>query len=132
MKFIFSVTSNDELYGHDPKFLAEVNNLCRIVIEEILRQLSVLGSGQHFKLQATLALELFLRIVRYADLSKEHTHQLALNLWLLATKHENHLEPKYMVSFKCTPSIQTYLITLLLPVFTATHFEIGRRTISTS
>ncbi|XP_046805800.1 VPS35 endosomal protein sorting factor-like isoform X1 [Lucilia cuprina] len=90
------VVSNDELYGHDPKFLAEVNNICRFVVEEILRQLSILGSSQQFKLQATLSLELFLRIVRYADLSKEQTFQLALNLWFLATKHESHLEPKYM------------------------------------
>ncbi|TMW48635.1 hypothetical protein DOY81_006300 [Sarcophaga bullata] len=90
------VVSNDELYGHDPKFLAEVNNICRFVVEEILRQLSILGSSQQFKLQATLALELLLRLVRYADLSKEHTFQLALNLWFLAMKHESHLEPKYM------------------------------------
>lgn len=98
-KFVFVVVSNDELYGHDPKFLAEVNNICKFVVEEILRQLSVLGSCQQYKLQATLSLELFTRIVRYADLSKEETFQLALNLWHLAGKHETHLEPKYMVSF---------------------------------
>lgn len=94
--YIPQVVSNDELYGHDPKFLAEVNNLCSFVVEEILRQLSLLGSSQQFKLQATLALELLVRLLRYADLSKEHTYQLAFNLWLLALKHESQLETNHI------------------------------------
>lgn len=95
-----TVISNDELYGHDPKFLGEVNNLCAFVVEEILRCLSQLGSIQQYKLQATLSLELLVRIVRYADLSKEQIYLLALNLGLLALKHESHMEPKYIVSLK--------------------------------
>ncbi|XP_011291611.2 VPS35 endosomal protein sorting factor-like [Musca domestica] len=91
------VISNDELYGHDPKFLGEVNNLCAFVVEEILRCLSQLGGIQQYKLQATLSLELLVRIVRYADLSKEQIYLLALNLGLLALKHESHMEPKYIM-----------------------------------
>lgn len=68
------------------------------MVEEILRQLSLLGSSQQFKLQATFALELLLRLSRYADLSKEHTYQLAFNLWLLALKHESQLESNHIVS----------------------------------
>ncbi|XP_013110516.2 VPS35 endosomal protein sorting factor-like [Stomoxys calcitrans] len=90
------VVSNDELYGHDPKFLGEVNNLCSFVVEEILRRLSQLGSAQQYKLQATLSLELLLRIVRYADLAKDQIFLLAVNLGLLAMKHEAYLEPKYI------------------------------------
>lgn len=121
-----AVVSNDELYGHDPKFLTEVNNLCSFVVEEILRQLSLLGSSQQFKLQSTLALELFLRLVRYADLSKEQTFQLALNLWLLALKHESHLEPKYIVSFFNQKKNKTYVKLFSL---TASHFQIFGRII---
>ncbi|XP_075145399.1 VPS35 endosomal protein sorting factor-like [Haematobia irritans] len=90
------VVSNDELYGHDPKFLGEVNNLCSFVVEEILRRLSQLGNAQQYKLQATLSLELLLRIVRYADLSKEQIFLLAANLGLLAMKHESYLDPKHI------------------------------------
>lgn len=86
------------MYGHDPKFLGEVNNLCGFVVEEVLRRLSQLGSAHQYKLQATLSLELLVRILRYADLSKEQIFLLALNLGLLALKHESLLEPKYIVS----------------------------------
>lgn len=93
-----SVVSNDELYGHDQKYLTEVNNICVQVIDDILVQLKILGSKRQLRTQATLALELFLRIVRYANLSREKTFQLAVNLWLLAVKAESHIDVKLIVN----------------------------------
>lgn len=121
----FTVVSNDELYGHDPKFLDEVNNLCAFVVEEILRRLSLLGNAHQYKLQATLALELLVRIARYADLSKEQIFQLALNLGLLAIKHESQLEPKYIVGhfqLRCND-----LFVHIDIYFLASCFEVPRR-----
>ncbi|XP_037897035.1 VPS35 endosomal protein sorting factor-like isoform X2 [Glossina fuscipes] len=92
---ITGVISNDELYGRDPKFLNEVNNLCVYVVEKILQQLKQLGAEQQYKMQTILSLELMLRIIRYANLYKEQTFQLALNLWLLARKHESLLDVKH-------------------------------------
>ncbi|XP_036228602.2 VPS35 endosomal protein sorting factor-like isoform X1 [Bactrocera oleae] len=92
------VVSNDELYGHDQKYLTEVNNICVQVIDDILVQLKILGSKRQLRTQATLALELFLRIVRYANLSREKTFQLAVNLWLLAVKAESHIDVKLIVN----------------------------------
>lgn len=37
--------SNDTLYGHDKKFLAEVEKLCSVVIEEIFTYLKGLADG---------------------------------------------------------------------------------------
>ncbi|XP_054747031.1 VPS35 endosomal protein sorting factor-like isoform X2 [Anastrepha obliqua] len=88
------VVSNDELYGNDPKFVAEVNNICTQVVDQILAQLKILGNAHQQRAQATLALELFLRIIRYANLSREKTFHLALNLWLLAVKAEAHIDAK--------------------------------------
>ncbi|XP_011208196.2 VPS35 endosomal protein sorting factor-like isoform X3 [Bactrocera dorsalis] len=88
------VVSNDELYGHDQKYLTEVNNICVQVIDDILVQLKILGSNRQLRTQATLALDLFLRIIRYANLSREKTFQLAVNLWLLAVKAESHIDVK--------------------------------------
>ncbi|XP_017058496.1 VPS35 endosomal protein sorting factor-like [Drosophila ficusphila] len=91
---IKGVVSNDDLYGHDPKFLQEINNLCAQVVDAILLQLKALGAAQQQRSQAELALELFLRIVRYADLEKESVAQLAVNLWHLANKAQSQLDVK--------------------------------------
>ncbi|XP_017037516.1 VPS35 endosomal protein sorting factor-like isoform X3 [Drosophila kikkawai] len=91
---IRGVVSNDDLYGHDPKFLAEVNNMCGQVVDALLLQLKSLGVAQQQRSQAELALELFLKIVRYADLEKESVAQLAVNLWLLANKAQSQLDVK--------------------------------------
>ncbi|XP_017073522.1 VPS35 endosomal protein sorting factor-like [Drosophila eugracilis] len=91
---IKGVVSNDDLYGHDPKFLQEVNNLCVQVVDAILLQLKSLGVAHQQRSQAELALELFLRIVRYADLERETISQLAVNLWLLANKAQAQLDVK--------------------------------------
>ncbi|KAH8369160.1 hypothetical protein KR009_002879, partial [Drosophila setifemur] len=89
---IHGVVSNDDLYGHDPKFLMEVNNLCGQVVDTILLQLKSLGVAQQIRAQAELSLELFLRIVRYADLERESIAQLAVKLWLLANKAQSQLD----------------------------------------
>ncbi|KQS39467.1 uncharacterized protein Dere_GG12848, isoform B [Drosophila erecta] len=91
---IKGVVSNDDLYGHDPKFLQEVNNMCAQVVDAILLQLKSLGVAQQQRSQAEVALELFLRIVRYADLERESIAQLAVNLWLLANKAQSQLDVK--------------------------------------
>ncbi|EDW38225.1 GL12479 [Drosophila persimilis] len=91
---IKGVVSNDDLYGHDPKFLAEINNLCVQVVDAILLQLKALGVAHQQRQQAELSLDLFLRIVRYADLERETVSQLALNLWLLANKSQTQLDTK--------------------------------------
>lgn len=92
------MVSNDDLYGHDPKFLQEVNNMCAQVVDAILLQLKSLGVAQQQRSQAELALELFLRIVKYADLERETIAQLAVNLWLLANKAQSQLDVKTLVS----------------------------------
>ena len=38
--------SNDALYGNDPKFLAEVNKVCEMLVEQILGHLSVLDKPE--------------------------------------------------------------------------------------
>lgn len=116
-----SVVSNDELYGHDHKYLAEVNNICVQVISDILAQLKILGSKHQLRTQATLALELFLRIVRYANLSREKTFQLAVNLWLLSANAESHIDVKLIVNYHAwmnfehsTHTYHTYINILII------------------
>ncbi|KAH8310623.1 hypothetical protein KR044_002256 [Drosophila immigrans] len=97
---IDGVVSNDGLYGHDPKFLVEVNNLCGQVVDAILLQLKSLGAAQQLRTQAQLSMELFMRIVRYADLDKEPLCQLAVKLWLLANKSQAELDTETIVRIK--------------------------------
>lgn len=72
--------------------------MCAEVVDQILVQLKVLGMEKQLRMQATLALELFLRLIRYADLSREKIFQLALNLWMLAVKAEGHIDAKLIVN----------------------------------
>ncbi|ALC47849.1 CG8202 [Drosophila busckii] len=99
---ITGVVSNDALYGHDPKFLVEVNSLCAQVVEAILVQLKTLGASQQTRDQAQLAMELFMRIVRYADLEKEPLCQLAVKLWLLANKAQAQLDSETIPQTLCS------------------------------
>lgn len=93
------MVSNDVLYGQDPKFLSEINNLCVQLLECILKELRQLGLTQQYRWQALGALELFERVIRYADLGREKTFQLCVNLWNLARKHESLLNDNYFVNF---------------------------------
>ncbi|XP_055387781.1 VPS35 endosomal protein sorting factor-like [Condylostylus longicornis] len=83
-----NVVSNDELYGSDPKFIAEVNILCSQIVDQILVQLKSMGDANQLRQQANLALELFSRVLRYSDLMRDKTFMLAINLWNLALKYE--------------------------------------------
>ncbi|KAJ8974474.1 hypothetical protein NQ317_016128 [Molorchus minor] len=87
------VESNDSLYGSDPKFISEINNMCSIIIGEILVLLQELGSSRR---QSQIAMELFVRVAIRGDLSCSSVPQLALNLWNLSLKNKN-VDIKYMV-----------------------------------
>lgn len=95
---IDGVVSNDELYGSDPKFIAEINAMCGRVVDQLLIQLKGLGDQQLVRAQTTLALDLFVRVVCHGDISKEKMYQLACNLWNLSMKNRAGLDPKLPVS----------------------------------
>ncbi|XP_072391687.1 VPS35 endosomal protein-sorting factor-like [Diabrotica undecimpunctata] len=90
------VESNDALYGSDPKFINEINNMCSIVIREILTLLKDLGTCRR---QSQIATELFVRLATRSDLSVTHTGTLALNLWNLSVK-SGYSDTKYMKTTK--------------------------------
>ncbi|XP_043945688.1 VPS35 endosomal protein-sorting factor-like [Protopterus annectens] len=81
------VDSNDNLYGGDPKFLAEINKLCETLIGQILDHLKALGKDETLKRQSALALSLFNTLLITGDLRNNKLNQLATNLWNLAQKH---------------------------------------------
>ncbi|XP_054284650.1 VPS35 endosomal protein-sorting factor-like [Macrosteles quadrilineatus] len=81
------VDSNDVLYGSDPKFIAEINKMCSLIVEEVLNQLKVLGAAESYQNQAILALDLFMAVMVRGDLSSQGLATLAVNLWNLANKH---------------------------------------------
>ncbi|XP_064477807.1 VPS35 endosomal protein-sorting factor-like isoform X2 [Ornithodoros turicata] len=81
------VDSNDTLYGGDPKFTNEVNELCQTVLDELLCHLKQLGDSGQYKRQAVLALELLYRIVINGDLHSRQLMGLCINLWNLAHRH---------------------------------------------
>lgn len=88
------VDSNDSLYGSDPKFIAEVNKMCTVVLGQILAQLKQLGGGRK---QSQLALETTVRLTLRADLNESAMQNLVLNLWQLSVKHGCY-DSKYLVS----------------------------------
>lgn len=87
-----NVVSNDKLYGADPKFVNEINELATEVVEELLAKMKQLSDKAN--LQSSIALDLFERIATRADLQDDKVFQLALNLWNLSIKNRNSLEPK--------------------------------------
>lgn len=89
-----NLISNDELYGSDPKFIAEINVICSQIIELILIELKTLGDSQQLRAQCSLSLELFLRVVLNSNVSVEKVQQLAINLWNLAMKNKTLLDDK--------------------------------------
>ncbi|XP_067859292.1 VPS35 endosomal protein-sorting factor-like isoform X1 [Heptranchias perlo] len=90
------VDSNDNLYGSDPKFLAEINKLSETLIGQILDHLKTLGKDETLKRQSALGLTLFNSILSYGDLQNNKLNQLTINLWNLAQKH-GFAETKTMV-----------------------------------
>ncbi|KAF4523437.1 hypothetical protein B566_EDAN010370 [Ephemera danica] len=78
------VDSNDALYGSDPKFVAEVDRMCGVIVEEILIHLKSLETNDTLDKQANISLELFQRLVSLCDLSHASTANLAIKLWQLS------------------------------------------------
>ncbi|KAM3916661.1 VPS35 endosomal protein-sorting factor-like [Leptodactylus fuscus] len=93
---IDKVDSNDNLYGGDTKFLAEINKLCDTLIGQILEHLKALGKEKTLKRQSSLALLLFNSLFAHGDLRNNKLNQLAVNLWNLAQKH-GYADTKTMV-----------------------------------
>lgn len=87
-----NVVSNDQLYGADPKFINEVNELATGVMEELLVMMKALSDK--VKLQCAIAIELFERVATKVDLRDDKILQLALNLWNLTYKNRQAMEPK--------------------------------------
>ncbi|XP_065352764.1 VPS35 endosomal protein-sorting factor-like [Cloeon dipterum] len=84
---IEKVDSNDALYGSDPKFIAEVNRLGGVVVEEIFTQLRAFDDTTTHDKQASLSLELLNRLVSLADLSQPSSFKYAGKLWDLCHRH---------------------------------------------
>lgn len=78
------IDSNDKLYGSDPKYIAELEKLSGIILEEILHYLQEI-SDQPSR-QGTLALELFNVGIGHGDLVDSRFATLLGNLWHLAGK----------------------------------------------
>ncbi|XP_055636101.1 VPS35 endosomal protein sorting factor-like [Toxorhynchites rutilus septentrionalis] len=93
---IVNVISNDELYGSDPKFLAEIHSLGCEVCDQLLQILKELLESNSHRQQSQLALELFLKIITGADLTVERMFTLTYNLWNLAVKHRSLLDAKQL------------------------------------
>ncbi|XP_055679192.1 VPS35 endosomal protein sorting factor-like [Lutzomyia longipalpis] len=90
------IVSNDELYGSDGKFIAEVDVLCSKVADQILINLKALADKGQLRIQSNLALELFVRIVRSTDLTRDKQYTLAVNLWNLVTRNKAQLDGKLL------------------------------------
>lgn len=87
-----NVVSNDALYGADPKFINEVEEIATGVVDELLMMLKTYSDK--VKLQCSIALELFERVATKADLRDDKIFQLSLNLWNLTVKHRHVMESK--------------------------------------
>ncbi|CRK98610.1 CLUMA_CG011946, isoform A [Clunio marinus] len=87
-----NVVSNDQLYGSDPKFINEINEISTEIVDELL--VIMKSYSDKVKLQSSISLELFERVSVKADLNDDKIFQLALNLWNLSIKHRQTLDPK--------------------------------------
>ncbi|KAK9513013.1 hypothetical protein O3M35_001303 [Rhynocoris fuscipes] len=90
------VDSNDVLYGSDPQFISEINNMCGIVMERILRNIHTMSTREEFKEQWSFLHDLFIRIMNMSDLETQGISQLAIQIWHLLQNHE-HRDMKLMV-----------------------------------
>lgn len=80
------VESNDTLYGCDPKFLAEISEVCATLVREVFAQVKALDQPETQKRQAVLCLEIFQRVVGHADLSDGTMMSLAVKLWSIVIR----------------------------------------------
>lgn len=95
---IGDVVSNDQLYGADPKFIGQLHAIGSLVIEKLLAQMKRLGEAQLARAQASLAVELFGRLVLDGDVRRERLATMAANLWALAMKNRDMLDGQKLVS----------------------------------
>lgn len=87
-----NVVSNDKLYGGDPKFIGEINEISTEIVETLLEILQNLSDKP--KLTSNVALEFFERIALKADLTDDKVFQLAVNLWNLSLKNRQVIDLK--------------------------------------
>lgn len=114
------IISNDRLYGCDPKFIGQVEETCNQLCRQFLEQLQLLGEMGQVRLQASLSLELFQRIVCKSDLREESQAVLAVNLWNLAMKNRVSLvDPSLPKRIVCTlqERIGQYEGLIVVPAF---------------
>jgi NhaP-type Na+/H+ and K+/H+ antiporter len=81
-----NLISNDQLYGSDPKFINEINELATSVLNDLLAMLQAMSTDRP-RLQSVIALELFERVATKADLTDDNLCKLAINLWNLSVKN---------------------------------------------
>lgn len=96
---IQNLISNDQLYGSDPKFINEINNICSQVVDDVLAQLKKYGEQNQMKAQCSIALELFSRVAVTADLQDDKLFMLAGNLWNLIIKNRGAVDQRSLVKF---------------------------------
>ncbi len=94
---IENLCSNDEVYGSDPKFINEVNNLSSQIVDDLLIILKQFGNQNLIRNQCCIALELFNRVATNSDLN-DAMLELGLNLWGLVVKHRQNIDRAYLVS----------------------------------
>ncbi|XP_026817702.1 UPF0505 protein C16orf62 homolog isoform X1 [Rhopalosiphum maidis] len=98
------VDSNDVLYGREPQFVADVDSICTVVLDNILERLYSLVDKPNS--QTKLAFELLLHVVVRADLNEIQMATLAVNLWKLSKKNKTIMDSKIEVNEKMI----TYII----------------------
>lgn len=89
---LHNVVSNDGLYGADPKFINEINDLATGIVEDVLVALKLMSEKP--KTQATIALELFERVACKSDLDDGKLFSLAVNLWHLSIKNRQMVDTR--------------------------------------
>nr|SVE69681.1 EOG090X02HV [Eubosmina coregoni] len=82
-----NVESNDRLYIGDEEFKVELSDHCSQLLTELLNDIKQLGVEHHYRLQATLCLDVFSLLMGSADLDQPHLLQLAAQLYRTAVKH---------------------------------------------
>ena len=106
--------SNDQLYGSDPKFINEINEICSQIVEDLLEMLKELADRPI--VQCHVALELFTRVATISDLTDDKLFILAVNLWNLVVKNQKSVDQKaltktlqHLESIKSATKSNTYV-----------------------
>lgn len=95
---VIRVDSNDALYGGDPQFIGDVDQMAATLLREVGTRLRELGaSSDTLPRQSALALELFNCILAHGDLKNERVFKLATSLWTMCVQH-GQLDHKLVAS----------------------------------